>query len=156
MSSDSSRVAIMHVYLQELTLATGRRVHGAAGDCSQVARLIAPINTQYHQYIQGILLRRESLQCRPCKRAETINSIRVGHRHGDRKNCRKVVTGVIYWPARVSSPGNIQTGCVGLFPRQTIQTERFATDGERWSSTHPPPWLLQSAGKLPMSASFTC
>ena len=54
-------------------------------------------------------------------------------------------------PARVHSPGNSQTGEVGVFPRQTIQTERIATDGERWSSDHPPPWPLLSIVRLLMN-----
>lgn len=143
--SESSRVAIMHSSLHELMLAAGRNVHGVAGDCYDQACPIAPLNNQYHQYIQGTLLRRESLRCRPRKRAKAIESARVGHRRGVRANRRKEITSVINRPSRVPSPVNCQTGHVGVFPRQAIQTERFATDGERWLSTHPPPCTMHTS-----------
>lgn len=158
--SDSSIIVIMYFCQKELTLATGRRVHWVVGVCPQQMCSIAPLNTQYHQFIQATLLRREILRCRPQQRAKAVVSIRVGNRlggraylqevrHGGRANRQEVITSVISRPLRVPSPANRQTGYVGVYPRYAIQTDRVATGGERWRSKHPPPWPHQSAGKVP-------
>lgn len=109
---------------------------------------------QYHQYIQATPLMRELLGRRPPERARTVRTIRVGNRHGGRTNRQEVITGVINRPLRVSSPVNSHTAEVGVYLRRATQTDRIATGGERWHCKHPPPCPLQSAGELPMSASF--
>lgn len=152
-------VVIMNVCHPTQSLASGLDVHGAADDCARLTDVIAPINHQYHQCIQVTAYPRELLGCRPSQKAKAIHiSIRVGERidgksrdevrHGGRTNRQEVIMGVISCPLRVPSPVNSQTGCVGLDPRLAIQTDRDAPGGERWRSTHPPPWLLQNADRL--------
>ena len=140
-------IVIMNASEQVRSHSTGLSVHVAADDCARHASMVPPLNSQYHQYLQSTPLMREF-------------SIRVGNRlggraylqevrHGGRANRQEVITSVISRPLRVPSPVNSQTGEVGVFPRYAIQTDRVATGGERWRSTHPPPWPHQSAGKVP-------
>lgn len=152
-------IVIMNVCQPTQSLDSGPGVHGAADDCARHTRMVTPIN---NQYLQATPRMRELLGCRPRPRAKAVPSIGVGDRlegnkyqqevrHGGRANRQEVVTGVTSRPLRVSSPANSQTGCVGFDPRHAIQTDRIATGGERWRSTHPPPWLLQNAGKVHLS-----
>lgn len=146
-----STIVIMNVCQQTQSLASGLDVHGAADDCARLARMVTQsIHNIINSYKQPRLMR--ELGCRPSQRAKAIHcTTRVGHRRGGSANRRKAVTSVISCPARVFSPGNSQTGHVGISPRQAIQTDRVAPGGERWRSTHPPPWLFPNAGWRRMS-----
>lgn len=141
----------MHFCHPTQSLAAGPRVHVAADDCARHARMVTQSIYNIINTCRQPRLMRKILGCRPPRRAKAVHSIRVGNRHGDRANRQEVVTGVISRPLRVTSPVNSRTGKVGVFPRQVIQTDRIAPGGERWRSTHPPPWLNPNAGWLRMS-----
>ena len=134
----------LQLSIREALTATGRIVCPVGGDAA-LEMCISSINTQYHQYYGKILSWPDLLTRQPGIRGMAIKTIRVGYRRGDSTNRRKVITGVICRPARVPSPGNSQIGYEDEPHCLTIQTERIATDGERWSSTHPPPWLNRLA-----------
>lgn len=120
-------------------------------------------NYQYHQYEKIRLCIEESLNfLTRMKMGARINT-RAGKqfsglyvsrkivRHGGRANRQEVIIGVISRPIRVPSPVNSRTAEVGMFLRRAIQTDRVAPGGERWRSTHPPPWLFPNVGMLQMN-----
>lgn len=165
----------------EQSLVAGPRVCVAADDCARHTSMVAPLNIQYHQYLQLTPLMRkplgcqalmvilpniqypqylqatprtrEPLGCQALQKAEAVHSVRIGNRRRISTKFWEVATSVVSRCAR-ERPGNCQTAHGDELCGHVDQTDRIASGGCGWRRTRPPPWLFQDAGQRPMSASL--
>ena len=121
---------------------TGLVVHGAADDCAGF-RACPP-----QSKINIINTRRQ--------RQSDMAPLWAGKfvRHGVSTKLQEVATQGMASRSAGNWPGHCQRRREDGPHSQTIQTERIATDGDRWCQKHPPPCPRQPAVTSTMDSAF--
>ncbi len=89
-------------------------------------------------------------------RQNDMAPVRAGKfvRHGVSTKLQEVATQGMASRSTGNWPGHCQRRHEDQPHTRTIQTERIATDGERWCQKHPPPCPRQNAAKRKMDAPY--